>query len=234
VVSSRVISFWREAGLNVDKAEVVHFYASQAKISQTNWTAAQQLRRKYSGRKIILYLGRLIKRKGIDYLLKAFAVVLKEIPEAILIIAGDGPEKHNLQELCKELRLKDALFTGYVSEEEKATFLLLSDLLVYPTITISFPEEWGLAVNEAMSVGKPVIVTNAVGCAFELVKPEITGFVVPEKDVMCLSYAIKRALTDDRARMRMGEASKELIKQEYTYARMDSKMNNIVKRILYR
>jgi glycosyltransferase involved in cell wall biosynthesis len=233
VVGSRVASFWRETGLNVDKAEVIHFYSSQAKISETNWTAAQQLREKYSRRKIILYLGRLIKRKGIDYLLKAFAVVSKEIPEVVLIIAGDGPEKHSLQELSKELGLRDVLFTGYVSEEEKTTILLASDFLVYPTITIDFPEEWGLAVNEAMSVGKPAIVTGAVGCAFELVKPEVTGFVVPEKDIISLSHAIKRALTDDGARIRMGEASKELIEQEYTYARMDSKMNDIVKRILY-
>lgn len=234
VVGSRVTSFWGQTGLNVEKAEVVHFYASQAKIKNTNWTAAQEFRERYSGRKIILYLGRLIERKGIDYLLKAFAGVSEKIPRTILIIAGDGPEKHNLQELCKELGLKDVLFTGYVSEEEKATILLACDFLVYPTVTIDYPEEWGLAVNEAMSVGKPAIVTDAVGCAFELVRSGVTGFVVPERDIASLSFAIERALTDDRARMRMGEASKELIKQEYTYAHMSSKMNNIVKRILYR
>jgi glycosyltransferase involved in cell wall biosynthesis len=234
VVGSRVLSYWREAGLSVDDAKVVHFYASQAEVKTANLTAAQQFREKYGRRKVILYFGRLIKRKGIDYLIKAFAVVSKEIPEAILVIAGDGPEKHSLQNLCKELGLNDVIFTGYVSEEEKATILLSCDLFVYPTITINVPEEWGLAVNEAMSVGKPAIVTNAVGCAFDLVQPEITGFVVPEKDILNLSYAIRKALTDDAARIRMGKASKELIEREYTYACMDSKMNDIVKKILYR
>jgi len=234
VVGARVLSFWRKTGVEVDEAEVIHFYASQPVINHTNRAAAQQLREKYSGRKIVLYLGRLIKRKGIDYLLKAFAIVSKEIPEAILIIAGDGPEKRRLQELCEELKVSDVIFTGYVTEEEKAAILLLSDFLVYPTTTIGIPEEWGLAVNEAMSLGKPAIVTNAVGCAFELVKPGVTGFVIPEKDITRLSIAIKRALTDDEGRRRMGKASEDLIKQEYTYAGMDSKMNEIVMRILYR
>ena len=56
----------------------------------------------------------------------------------------------------------------------------------------------------------------------------------PRKDILNLSYAIRRALTDDAARIRMGEASKEFIEREYTYACMDSKINDIVKRMLHR
>jgi glycosyltransferase involved in cell wall biosynthesis len=233
VVGSRVVSFWRQSGLEVEKAEVVHFYVSQAKLSRTNIMVAKQLKEKYCGKKIVLYLGRLIRRKGVDYLLDAFANVTKEVPETVLIIAGEGPEKLRLQKRCRELSLNNVVFTGYVSEEEKAGFFLLSDFIVYPTVTIIVPEEWGLAVNEAMSVGKPAVVTTAVGCAFELVKPGITGFVVPEKDAMHLSDAIKKLLIDDESRIRMGEASKELIKREYTYSQMDSRMNEVVKSILF-
>jgi len=234
VVGSRVVSFWRRSGLDVEKAEVVHFYVSQAKPVQANFMVAKQLRERYGGRKVVLYLGRLIKRKGIEYLLEAFAKVTREVPDTVLIIAGDGPEKILLQNRCKELSLDNVLFTGYVPEEEKASFLLLSDLIVYPTVTITIPEEWGLAVNEAMSVAKPAVVTTAVGCAFELVKPGITGFVVPERNTVQLSAAIEKLLIDDEARLKMGKASEELIKQEYTYGYMELRMNSIVKKILYR
>ncbi len=121
-----------------------------------------------------LFVGLLSKGKNIGTLINAFALVIKKLPEAKLIIVGDGPERESLLALVHNLQFEDAVvFAGRKSgadlfdEYKKATCLILPSL----------SEAWGLVVNEALSYGCPAIVSERCGCVPELIIEGKTGFV---------------------------------------------------------
>jgi len=91
------------------------------------------------------------------------------------------------------------------------------DVLIYPSVSLGTVEEWGLAVNEAMSLGKPVVVTEVLGSAYELVKPEYNGYVVPEKDVDAIYNATRKLLDDPALRAKMGENGRRTINEDFTH-----------------
>jgi glycosyltransferase involved in cell wall biosynthesis len=119
---------------------------------------------KYSigDKKIISYIGRINRRKGIDFLIKAFYLVNKEVPNSILIIAGldDGFLKECLN-LVKKLNLsKQVIFLGFLTQKDKLSLMIDSNLLVYP----AFFEIFGLIPLEAIMCNTPVIVSSDCGC----------------------------------------------------------------------
>lgn len=120
-----------------------------------------------------------------------------------------------MEKLRDNIGTNNVIFTGYVDDDTRALYYLLADIFVLPSIDLKVTEEWGLVVNEAMSVGKPAIVTTAVGCAYELVKNGVNGYVVQEKNVAALYQAIKRLLNDDELRIKMGREAKKTINDSY-------------------
>lgn len=233
VVSKRAMKFWKKAGISEEKMKVIHFYVSMVDVKERHITLVKELKEKLGlrNKKIILYFGRLIKRKGIDYLIRAFARISNEIKDVNLVIVGDGPERDNLKELCSDMKLKNVLFTGFISEKDKPAYFLLSDILVCPSITTDLPEEWGLVVNEGMSVGTPVIVTKAVGCAYELVKSGVNGYVVPEKDLEALYIAIKNLIDFNSLRTKMGKMSMKTILEEFNYYNLYKGVREVIEQV---
>ncbi|GAG61385.1 unnamed protein product, partial [marine sediment metagenome] len=154
------------------------------------------------GKKIVLFVGYLIKRKGIYYLIKAFKDLKRD--DSVLIIAGAGEEENNLKSLTKGE--KNIIFPGFVQGEEKTKYYSLTDIFVLPTLG----DLWPLVINEAMSFGLPIIVTKRAGCP-ELVKDN--GIIVPPGDVKALKKAMQKLLDNDRLRREMGRKSKKYIKK---------------------
>jgi glycosyltransferase involved in cell wall biosynthesis len=116
---------------------------------------------KYSGKKMILSLGYLEERKGVQDLIQAFREIEDE--DYRLVIAGTGPYE---EELKNQAEGDDRIeFVGYLSEQEKASYFDAADLFVLPT----YHDPWGLVVNEAIHYGTPVVTTEAAG-AKELVE----------------------------------------------------------------
>src|SRR4030042_3313215 len=103
---------------------------------------------------VILYVGQLIERKGIKYLLSAYSK-LKHNFDVALVIVGDGIQKNELEDLCAKEAIQDAFFVGYKQLEELPKYYVVSDIFVLP----STEEVWGLVLNEAMACGLPVIAT---------------------------------------------------------------------------
>ena len=103
----------------------------------------------------ILFVGRLVWYKGLDILLKAFAQM--KYKNCTLTIVGGGPLEQELHDLAKKLGLKNVIFTGMISEEEKVKHIEKCDFLVLPSI--SKAEAFALVQIEAMAFGKPVINT---------------------------------------------------------------------------
>lgn len=110
--------------------------------------------------KAILYVGRLEKRKGVKYLLRAFQLVEQAQPDVSLIIAGDGPDRLKLEQYAGELGLKNVKFLGYVSETTKIKLLHSSDLFVSPAL---YGESFGIVLLEAMASGLPTVAGDNLG-----------------------------------------------------------------------
>lgn len=156
-----------------------------------------------------MYVGRLVKRKGVDYLIKAFAKLKNEINDVVLIIIGRGECRDELELLAKNLNIEDSVyFMGYVEDELLPAYYLLCNICVVPSITYGMADPWVLVVNEAMYFGKPVIATDAVGAAFDMVKDGENGFMVPEKDSEALYEAMKKILSDPELEEKWGKNQK--------------------------
>lgn len=110
--------------------------------------------------KMILYIGRLEKRKGIRYLLKAFELVQEQMPEARLVLAGEGPDREKLENYAKDLALENVEFKGYVNEVDKLALLSEANVFCSPAI---YGESFGIVLLEAMAANVPVIAGDNPG-----------------------------------------------------------------------
>ena len=157
----------------------------------------------FAGKTVVLFVGHFRKRKGMDYLIKAFKSLKRN--DSVLVIAGSGEEEDHLKSLAEGT--DHILFPGFVQGQQKTKYYSLADIFVLPTLD----DCWGLVVNEAMSFGLPIIVTEKAGCAPELVKDN--GIIVPAGNVEALKGAMQKLLDNDRLRRQMGWKSKEYIKK---------------------
>lgn len=151
----------------------------------------------------ILFVGRLQARKNVDLLLGACA----EIQNIRLVIVGDGPEREALEMLAGEI-YPSAEFAGAKHGAELKPYFAEADLFV-------LPGTGGLAVQEAMSYGLPVIVAQGDGTQDDLVR-EGNGWQIPPaaRDFDALVAAMKDALSDTARLRRMGEESYRIVKEE--------------------
>lgn len=198
--------------------------AAQIPTSKNTILEAERLKEKLGlrGKKVILYFGRLIERKGLSVLIEAFARLKAEVNDAFLLIAGDGPFREEAEEKCRILAIENVCFSGPVGEEKKASYFSLADVLVLPSISTGREVEiWGLVLNEAMCLGKPVISTLGVGGAYDLIKNGVNGYVVKERDVVALYERLKKLLTDQYTATKMGLEAKETIENGFTFDVME-------------
>ena len=159
---------------------------------------------------VVLYLGRLAPYKGVQFLIEAIPLVLKEVPKAKFLIGGairyDTPD---LWRLVKKLRIKKAtIFAGYVPDDVVPNFYACCDVFCYPSLW----EGFGLTPAEAQACGKPVVAFNT--CAIpEVVENNRTGLLVEPKNVGALADALISLLKDKERRVRMGlEARKRVLR----------------------
>jgi len=198
-------------------------YASNISIKEEDYQEAEQLieRLGIGTKKVILYVGRLIKQKGVNYLIEAFSKLREERDDVILIIVGEGESRSELELLSENLNIEDSVyFTGFVANVKLPAYYLVCDICAIPSITYGKADVWVRAVNDAMCAMKPVIATDAVGAAFDMIKDGENGFVVPEKDAGALFEAIEKVISNLELAKRMGEESKRIIEQGFTYKHM--------------
>ncbi len=132
---------------------------------------------KENGVKKILFVGRLSPVKGVQYLIRAMERVLKEIPEAKLILVGEGKEREMLESLSIQLDInKSVQFVGIVNHEKVHTFMQQADVFVLPSLSEGFPN----VLLEAMACGLPVIATR-VGGIPDIIMEEENGYLIDEK-----------------------------------------------------
>lgn len=136
---------------------------------------------------LLLYVGRLIPLKRLKDLMRAAHILEKRGLQVVPLISGTGPLEDELRSLARTLGLR-AHFAGFVNQSQLAPYLTAADLLVLP----SAQETWGLVVNEAMASGLPAVVSDAVGCAPDLIEDGLTGAIYPVGNAEALADAIER------------------------------------------
>jgi glycosyltransferase involved in cell wall biosynthesis len=157
-----------------------------------------------------LFVGRLSKEKGLQDLLQAFSGVYERLPMARLVIAGSGELLNELRLKMAELKLDAAVsFIGVQSPQQIGDLLLKSTALVLP----SHSEPWGLVVNEALSYGCPVVVSDICGCAPELVRDGLTGYTFAAGKIDALSDAMLKAVILSKQRLQTAKRCLDSIAQ---------------------
>lgn len=167
-------------------------------------------------RRIVSYVGRLDREKGVDCLIEAFAQVSGTHPEATLVVAGVGGQEEKLRGQAASLKLGDHVrFLGYVSGGALEAVLKLSDLLVCP----STYEPFGIVPLEGMINGVPVIVSRVGGMA-EIVEDGKSGLHVPPGDPAALATAMRGLLDRPDEARRLAEAGRERARTVYNWNRV--------------
>ncbi len=164
----------------------------------------------FTGRPVVLYVGRLQARKRLDDLIRACAA-LPESLQPKLVIIGDGPERQPLKSLAG-LIYPATEFAGVKFGADLAPYFIAADLFV-------LPGTGGLAVQEAMSYGLPVVVAEGDGTQDDLVRPG-NGWQIPNEDYPALLSALKEALSGPARLRRMGEESYRIVKDEINIEKM--------------
>ena len=154
-----------------------------------------------------LFVGRLVKAKGVADLLEAYGSLESELRSQVgLAFAGDGPMRAELEALSRSIFPGAVHFPGFVHRDELASYYALAECLVLPTHS----DPWGLVVNEAMACGLPVICTDVAGCAADLVKSN--GRLVAARAPRRLADAMREIATDPELRDHMSRESRKLVR----------------------
>lgn len=164
----------------------------------------------------LLCLGRLDPLKGFHVALRAFANLAERWPAARLVIAGDGPDRENLQQLTSELGLQARVdFSGWVAPEQVPAAMSAATIVLMPS---RWEEPFGLVAVEAAQMGRPVI-ASAVGGLPEIVVDHQTGLLVPRDDPAALAAAIESLLRCPEKLRQFGAAARERARAEFTMER---------------
>ena len=164
----------------------------------------------FTGTPTILFVGRLQARKRIDLLLRACAALQEKI-QPKLVIVGDGPERKNLEVLAKQIYPR-AEFPGAKHGAELAPYFAAADLFV-------LPGTGGLAAQEAMSYGLPVVMGQGDGTNDDLVRPG-NGWQIPPDDLDTLTETLRTALSDIFQLRAMGAESYRIVVEEINLQKM--------------
>ena len=173
-------------------------------ISRFNPQKASNLRNTYGAEYLILSVGRLVDKKGIKYLIMAMKDVIKEFPNAKLIIGGSGPEKDNLKKLSESLNLKENMFfVGYLKNSDLPKYYASSDIFVLPSIKTKGGDTEGLGVVllEAMACGTPVIGSD-IGGITDIIKDGENGFLTKPESPNDIANEVIKLLADVSLRKR--------------------------------
>lgn len=146
--------------------------------------------------------------KNLPRLLDAFKSYQERGGRWGLVLAGDGPLRRKLENKAERFGLRDVKFVGWLDYEILPTYYGLAGALILPSIS----EPWGLAVNEAMASGLPVLVSRKCGCGPELCSPGINGYMFDPSDTEEMSGVMSLMAKRENELLKLGKASQDMIR----------------------
>jgi glycosyltransferase involved in cell wall biosynthesis len=180
----------------------------------------------------MLFVGRLVERKGVHVLLDALAL-LPEEPPIRLEVVGDGPEREALEHRARSLGVAERVrFHGFVRREELERQLAGCDALVLPAVVDAKGDVEGLGVVllEAMSFGKPVI-ASAAGGITDIVRPSENGLLVPPGDAKSLAAAVECLARDPALVRRLGAAARRDVEANFSWDSILDRLEAVYRRV---
>ncbi len=165
--------------------------------------------RKHSKTKTILYIGRLERRKGLKYLLKAFALLVKSDPNIQLIIAGEGTDRQKLEMFVHDNKIANVAFKGFVSDDEKLNLLAEADVFCSPAL---YGESFGIVLLEAMARGCVVVAGDNPGYRAVLQESGKLS-LINSKDAHEFARRLELMLNDEAVRTLWQKWAAEYVKQ---------------------
>lgn len=206
------------AGVNPDKFVIIPNGIDPAPYQQSyNRDEIRSSLKINSNAPLILTATRLIPAKGIEVLLGAVANLKEKIPQLRTVIAGDGPHRSQLEQLCEKMELTG--FIQFLGERKDIPHLLAaSDLVVVPSLA----EGQSLIVLEGMASHLPVIASD-VGGMREMIQDGKTGLLVPPANPTALAQAIGLVLADKNLAKRLGDDGAHFVESEMTLETMISR-----------
>lgn len=182
----------------------------------------EKINKKYNlqGKKVILFTGRLIKAKGVEYLIKIAPLV-----NGTIMIVGEGPDKQRLEREVKKKGFNNVIFAGYVGDKGLLqAFYQRADIYVSPTIW----EGFGLTLVEAMAFRVPVIASNKGGIV-SIIKDKINGFLVSPRNTREIAGTVNMLLSDDSLRQKVGEEGYKTAVSKFTWEKIADEFEKLYK-----
>jgi glycosyltransferase involved in cell wall biosynthesis len=180
----------------------------------------RDLKDRFSGMNILLYVGPITERKGLKYLINAMPAILQENPETILLLVGKG-DIPKLKKMAEALGvLNNVIFEGFVPEERLPSYYNACDIFILP----SLQEGFGIVLIEAMACGKVAIASNNTAI------PEVigdAGILVESKNSYALAGAISKLLNNTSIRASLELKALERVEKHYSLARVTDQLLNI-------
>lgn len=189
----------------IEPVEVIH-----------NGVMVESLTRVLSATPVAVFAGRLVSEKGVDVLLHAFALVVRDLPEAQLLLAGEGPERAKLAALAEQLNIsKQVTFLGHLSKGDMERAFSQAWVQVVPS---RWAEPFGLVAVEAMMRATAVIASRMGGLE-EILHDGETGYLVPPNDPHQLAKRLETLLRDRSKADAMGRSGRQVAEARFSLAR---------------
>ncbi|ESW60347.1 MAG: glycosyl transferase family 1 [Rhodobacter sp. CACIA14H1] len=218
-IGSANAAYYRSMGISADKifhvpytVENTRFIAAGVTVSADRGATRAKLGMD-PNLPAIIYASKFDRRKHPDDLLAAYSKLRSDGVAAQLVLVGTGVLEDTLKRHVLDASIPDVIFPGFVNQAELPSVYAASDVFVLP----SSNEPWGLVVNEAMCAGLPIVLSEEIGCADDLVRNGVNGATFAAGDVDGLMNALRPILTDAKLRAAMGQASLERIRS-WSYA----------------
>jgi phosphatidylinositol alpha-1,6-mannosyltransferase len=183
------------------------------------------------GRAVVLCVSRLVPRKGQDVLIAGMTYVRERVPDAVLMVVGDGPYRGRLEELATQAPTGSVVFVGAVPDQDLLAYYASCDLFAMPCRSRwggLEVEGFGIVYLEAAAAGKAVVAGRSGG-AEEAVEDGVTGLLVEGAEPKAVALAVARLLRDPAALARMGSAGRQRVEREFTWARQSNGLESILR-----
>ena len=199
--------------INIEKSRI-RIIPNGADIEKFKPISNSSIRRKLEATEpSILFVGSLTKRKGIQYLIQAMPMILKQNPHTMLFIIGTGPLKSELEQQTRLLNIQEHIrFLGEVDHENLPEYYSASDIFVLP----SLHEGLGIVLLEAMACQRPVIGTKTGGIT-DLIIHNKNGLLVNLRSEVEIANAVSYLLKNEDERLKMGLAGRRIVEREFTW-----------------
>ncbi|MDO8583091.1 MAG: glycosyltransferase family 4 protein [bacterium] len=199
---------------------------NQFKSTEDTKEYLKQIDRKYNikGKKVVLFTGRLIDSKGLQYLIKSAPSI-----EGVVLIIGEGPKRKDMEEEVKRKKISNVIFGGYIGDRGFLhAFYERADVYVTPTVW----EGFGLTILEAMASHTPVIASNKGGIV-SIIKNNVNGFLVSSRNPKEISTTVNMLFKDEALCKKIGDEAYKTVVENFTWEKITDEFEQLYKQYAF-